>query len=225
MNEDCADIPVFPLPMVACPSEIIPLHIFEPRYREMVSWCRSRLSDGLSGDFGIFFVSDRKTAAVGSTARIRTILREYGDGRVDLLAIGQRRCRILERRSDHAYDTARVEFVGDAADDWSEDVATEAFELHRTLIHLVTGTCPADGDYEGTCTLSYRMAPSAALPSELKQAFLETRCENDRLQILIDHMKELILQIQGMQVAARAIKSQWDLQAFLKKGQPGRTTP
>src|SRR5204862_871867 len=111
------ELPIFPLPLVLCPGVPHPLHIFEPRYRQL-------LADCLAGDrrFGIAYVTataDPEAAAephpgdVGCVAHIQSA-RELPDGRSDILTEGERRFVLLEWcASDRLYRRARVGEVGD----------------------------------------------------------------------------------------------------------------
>lgn len=104
------DLPLFPLHVVLYPEMPLPLHIFEPRYREMILRCREENSP-----FGVVLISDGPEVgapavphAVGTTARI-TQFDELPDGRMDILVQGETRFRVLEARDTLPYLTARVE--------------------------------------------------------------------------------------------------------------------
>lgn len=204
-------VPIFPLPLVACPGEQVPLHIFESRYREMISVCRSHNKDG-GGRFGIFLEREDRTFPVGCLVRISRILHEHHDGQVDLVATGMHRVRILERIKQYAYDTAEVEPVCDESPDWDETLATRAYTIHARLIRLVTGIDPAESMYCGKPRLSFVLAQSAGLPLPEKQALLELRCEDDRLRRLTDHLNDLVGRIEAVQRTAHAVRTGWDMQ-------------
>ena len=211
-------IPIFPLPIVACPSELVPLHIFEPRYRELVAWARGQQELGLGGDFGIFLHDGVNVRATGTMVRIVKLLKEYEDGRSDLLAVGQGRCRIVELLKLHAYDSARVVLVEDDEDDWDDKAATEAFMLHRSLLTAVTGKVPEDRIYTGRRSLSFHLAASAGLSIEDKQNLLEMRSETERLTSLVRHMESLIARIESVKKAAQSIQHGWALQEIMRSG-------
>jgi Lon protease-like protein len=205
-------VPIFPLPLVACPGEQVPLHVFESRYREMISACRRHCENGGGGRFGIFLEREDRTCAVGCLVRISRILHEHHDGQVDLVATGMHRVRILERLKQHAYDTAQVEPVCDESPDWDDGLATRAYTLHACLIRLVTGMEPAESLYSGRPRLSFVLAQSAGLPLPEKQALLELCCEDDRLRRLVRHLQALIGQIETVQRTAHAVRTGWDMQ-------------
>lgn len=211
METSHATIPIFPLPLVACPGEQIPLHIFEARYRAMVSTCRRCREEG-GGPFGIFLEQQDRTSPVGCLVRITRILHEHHDGQVDLVATGIRRVRIVTRKQELAYDTADIEPFPDMSSEWDETLATRAYVLHARLIRLVTGIDPAESLYSGKSRLSFFLAQSAGLSVEDKQALLEIQHEDARLHRLIRHLNVLLQRIGAVQQTAQAIRTGWDMQ-------------
>jgi Lon protease-like protein len=210
-------IPIFPLPVVACPTEFVPLHIFEERYKEMVAFCLDQDAMGKRGEFAIFLSRDDEVASIGTTVRIRQVLREHADGRLDILTVAQQRCRLGRRIKEHAYDTAAIEWVGDEDHDWDEELATEAFSCHRTLIELVTGSAPDDESYGGIPELSFYLAQTAGLTVDEKQTLLELRSENERVRRLAGYIQARIEVLQRAQIAAQSIQGSWEMQQSLRK--------
>src|SRR3954447_17378269 len=78
-----SDLPIFPLPLVLLPGELLPLHIFEPRYRELVGRC-------LAGPepFGVVLDDDAGVREVGCLARDLTVLERLADGRLNVVVSG-----------------------------------------------------------------------------------------------------------------------------------------
>ncbi|MBD3166795.1 hypothetical protein GF324_09365 [bacterium] len=104
-------IPLFPLPSVLFPKMLLPLHIFEERYKEMIDRC---LTD--RGEFGILANDDLESGSVGCTALVHRVIRRYDDGRMDLLAVGKNRFRLLEVMEERPYLEGRVEYFEDLPD-------------------------------------------------------------------------------------------------------------
>ncbi|HZZ15900.1 MAG TPA: LON peptidase substrate-binding domain-containing protein, partial [Candidatus Sulfotelmatobacter sp.] len=73
-------IPLFPLDVVLFPGVPLPLHIFEPRYKEMIAECLAQHKT-----FGVVRALEEGLAEVGCTAEIITVVKEYSDGRLDLV--------------------------------------------------------------------------------------------------------------------------------------------
>src|SRR4029079_18746362 len=78
-----SDLPVFPLPLVLLPGELLPLHIFEPRYRELVGRCLAG-----PGPFGVVLDDDSGVREVGCLARDLTVLERLADGRLNVVVSG-----------------------------------------------------------------------------------------------------------------------------------------
>src|ERR1700681_4623353 len=101
-----ARIPLFPLNIVLFPGQAVPLHIFEQRYRLMTSHCIETQSP-----FGIVFAHEENLAEIGCTALIIKTLKEYEDGRSDILTAGQSAFRLIRTDEEKAYMEATVEFL------------------------------------------------------------------------------------------------------------------
>ena len=103
-----SDFPLFPLGLVALPEEVIPLHIFEERYKTMMDECLT-----LDREFGIVWLSDDGLRDIGCACRIEQVLERMDDGRMNLLTRGTRPIRIVERQGHLAYPAGVIEFVDD----------------------------------------------------------------------------------------------------------------
>ncbi len=204
-------LPLFPLPMAACPRELVPLHVFEERYKQMIRFCRDQQEQGGAGEFIIAYFG-QQLVAVGTVVRLVKVLRTYDDGRLDVVVVGRRRCRIAEVESGMAYRMARPEPMVDTKEDWNELLATEAFNLHRSLIQVVTGQTPAESRYAGVTELSFLLAATLGLGHGIKQELLELTDEDQRLHLLIREMSTLMHHVEQVQTAARAIQGHWELE-------------
>src|SRR5919202_3480949 len=119
------DFPLFPLGIVALPHELVPLHIFEPRYRTMIAECLEKGSE-----FGIVWAADDGLRPIGCAMEIAEVLERMDDGRMNILTRGTRPFRIVEERGDLPYPAGTVEFLADkdeAADPGTADAAHEAY--------------------------------------------------------------------------------------------------
>src|SRR2546421_9613576 len=105
------DFPLFPLGMVALPSEVVPLHIFEERYKTMIGDC---LDD--ESEFGIVWLSDDGLRPIGCACEITEVLERMEDGRMNILTRGTRPFRVLERQDALPYPAGEVEFLDDRAE-------------------------------------------------------------------------------------------------------------
>ena len=102
------NFPLFPLGIVALPGELVPLHIFEERYKTMMNEC---LRD--DSEFGIVWLSDDGLREIGCACTIERVLERMEDGRMNLLTRGTRPFRVVERQGELAYPAGVVEFLDD----------------------------------------------------------------------------------------------------------------
>lgn len=215
-------LPLFPLPLAVCPRELVPLHIFEKRYREMIHHCRDQQEQGKPGEFIITFYGSNGISRIGTVVRLVKVIKEYDDGRLDVIVLGRRRCQIEETATEYSYRCGIPEPVDDERSDWNETLATEAYNLHRALIQVVTGHPPDDELYAGVPQLSFLLASTISMTHEAKQKLLEQRSEDERLMLLVGEMSVLMNHVEQVQIAARAIQGNWELQKIYGHGSPAR---
>src|ERR1700684_2070450 len=112
--------PLFPLGIVALPSEHLPLHIFEDRYRKMIEQCLSAEPGSPQREFGIVWLSDEELKEVGCACEIERVLERMDDGRLNIVALGTRPFRLLERQDELPYPAGGGEFLDDHREDDDE---------------------------------------------------------------------------------------------------------
>ena len=174
--------PLFPLALVALPSEYVPLHIFEARYRTMIAEC---LENGR--DFGIVWLSDEELKPVGCAVAIERVLERMDDGRVNILTRGTRPFRLIERQDDLAYPAGTVEFLGDREEELDEDARQAARDAYSALVLEATDSAP---DPERVAAMSaYDLAATVEFGLEAKQGLLELRSENARMRLVARLMR------------------------------------
>src|SRR6478672_11262482 len=131
------EFPLFPLGLVALPSELIPLHIFEQRYKAMMNEC---LRD--EREFGILWLADDGLREIGCACEIAEVIERMDDGRMNLVARGTRPFRVLERQGHLAYPAGVVEFVEDRGDAPDADLASNARAAYADLVKRATDREP-----------------------------------------------------------------------------------
>jgi Lon protease-like protein len=175
--------PLFPLGIVALPSESIPLHIFEERYRTMVERCLQAPDGSLERQFGILWLSDDELKGVGCTCEIEEVLERMDDGRLNILARGVRPFRLLERQDDLTYPAGLVELLAeDVGEQIDAQAGKAARELYRVLVSDATDRELTEPELEQMD--AYRMAATVEFDLADKQELLELRSENARLRLL-----------------------------------------
>ena len=171
------EFPLFPLGLVALPSELIPLHIFEERYKTMMSEC---LRD--EREFGILWLADDGLREIGCACEIAEVIERMEDGRMNLVARGTRPFRVLERQGHLAYPAGVVEFLDDREDALEADVAAAAHEAYADLVRRATDRDPSADELSDMT--AYAMAATVDFGLEAKQGLLDLRSENARLRLV-----------------------------------------
>ncbi len=135
-----SSFPLFPLQLVVLPSEVVPLHIFEERFKTMITeYCLTHESE-----FGMIWLADDGLHDIGCACRIDRVLDRSEDGRINLLALGTRPLRVVERQRDLAYPAGVVEFLADDKEAIQPELLDAAQEVYADLVHRATDRI-ADG--------------------------------------------------------------------------------
>jgi Lon protease-like protein len=177
MSELEERFPLFPLELVLLPHEVVPLHIFEERYKLMIGSCLEEDSE-----FGILWLSDDGLREVGCSARVAQVLERTEDGRMNILAQGGRPFRLDRRIEDLPYPAGDVEFLDDDYEDEDSDLLETARDRYANLVEHVTDERPSDDQLAELG--AYGMAATIELSQAPKQALLEERSESARLQVV-----------------------------------------
>ncbi len=172
-----SEFPLFPLGIVALPGELVPLHIFEERYKTMINEC---VRD--EKEFGILWLSDDGLREVGCAMEIEKILERMEDGRINLLARGTRPFRVIERQGHLAYPAGVIQFVEDRPDALSPELENAAHEAYADLVRRATDREPEIQDL--TEMTAYDMAATVDFGLDAKQGLLDLRSENARLRLV-----------------------------------------
>jgi Lon protease-like protein len=177
MTPTARDFPLFPLGIVAIPSEIVPLHIFEERYRTMIGHCLDEETE-----FGIVWLSDDGLRPIGCACEITEVLERMDDGRMNILTRGTRPFRILARQDDLPYPAGEVEFLSDKPEEVDAKVLDDAHETYSALVEQATDRRPDDAEL---LTMgAYDMAATVDFGLDAKQGLLDLRSENARLRLV-----------------------------------------
>jgi Lon protease-like protein len=174
--------PLFPLGIVALPSESVPLHIFEDRYRRMIDRCLLAPAGSLGRQFGILWLSEQELKPVGCACEVEEVLERMDDGRLDILARGTRPFRLLERQDELPYPAGVIEFLEDREEPSAVQAGRATRELYRELVNEATDRDMTVEELE--LMDAYSMAATVEFDIEAKQELLELRSEAARLQLL-----------------------------------------
>jgi Lon protease-like protein len=181
-------LPLFPLDLVLLPGTPLPLHIFEPRYREMISECLDR-----SQHFGVVRSKekDQELADVGCTAEILTVTKKYPDGRMDIVTEGRARFEVIQLNQERTFLQAEVLYLQDAPGGASPDELAQAMRLHGEIMTLA-GAEPEKSSEISEGQLSFHLAGSLPLDLDFKQTLLELKSEGERLRAIISFFENIL---------------------------------
>jgi Lon protease-like protein len=178
-------LPLFPLDLVLLPGTPLPLHIFEPRYKEMIAECLAN-----EAPFGIIRAVDERLAEVGCTAQIITVIQQYPDGRMDLICEGRQRFEILELNHERSFLRAEALIIPDDSGGSAENEKARAIKLHLEILSLADAVQDLSGADQAQ--LSFYLAGSLPLDLDFKQKLLEIRSESERIREVADYFEGIL---------------------------------
>ena len=163
-----------------------PLHIFEPRYKEMISDCLAR-----NELFGVVRAKEEGIANVGCTAEITSLVKKYEDGRMDILTQGRRRFEILEVDQERSYLRAEIIYLEDQPGRTTSEEIERATNLHGEIMKLAgakaESVSPIDLEQ-----VSFHLAGTLPLDLDFKQDLLAMKSESERIQAVIAYLETIL---------------------------------
>jgi Lon protease-like protein len=172
------EIGLFPLAVVLVPGELMPLHIFEERYRRLIADCEQR-----GQEFALLYADDDGTREVGCTAELVEVAERFDDGRLNIIVRGDEVVRVVELTRGREYTTGRVEPAED--DLGAGDEAVAAIELYQRVA-TAAGSDPDPAITPDADPVSYAIAARVDFPGAEKQRILEQRSERGRLMVIVE---------------------------------------
>jgi Lon protease-like protein len=193
------EIGIFALPTVLVPGERMPLHIFEDRYRQLISECLEQ-----DDEFLLLYADEEGTRELGCAARVDSVIDQFEDGRMNIVVEGTEVLRVVEITRGRAYTTAM-------ADDADEDLAvgdeTEpVLDLYRRIAAAGGGDPEEDLSAAGW-PLSYAIMARVDFPADEKQRVLELRDETARLMAIIELLARGLQALQQIEQVRRRAQS------------------
>jgi ATP-dependent Lon protease len=186
-----ARIPLFPLDVVLFPGQAMPLHIFEPRYRQMTRHCLETQSP-----FGIVFARNDDIAGTGCSALIVKVLKQYEDGRSDILTAGQSAFRLLRTHDQKPYLEADVEYLDEDFSGTDPEASLRLERLGNQCHRLLYAENAPPFETEGGISLAYHLAAELPTNTAIRQQLLEIRSEAERQERLAAHLAEWYPELQ-----------------------------
>ena len=168
------EIGLFPLNLVLVPGEQAPLHIFEPRYRELIGECLD-----FGNDFGLLLEDDEGMREVGTRCKVIEVIDRFPDGRFNVVVEATERFQLLEVTDGHTYRTAEVETLPDESDTPLEDEVEEVLAAYARVVAAAEAELD-DLDLDAD-SVAYQIAARIDFGTEVKQGLLELRSERERV--------------------------------------------
>lgn len=180
-------IGLFPLNIVLFPESIYPLHIFEDRYKKLLSECEEE-----DKEFGVVYANGNNILTIGCTAKVHKLIKKYDDGKMDLNVIGSRKFKIndIDELPDGLL-VGDIDYLNDIEEKVDESLLEECLELYN----FITNKIPVFRVQRTTKEIlkdklaSYYFAQKSGLIAKQKQALLEMSSENLRLDFIRKHLE------------------------------------
>jgi len=192
--------PLFPLGLVLLPSEVVPLHIFEERYKLMIGQCLEE-----EREFGIVWLSDSGLRDIGCSAAITELLETLDDGRMNILVRDTRPFRLLRRIEDLPYPAGDIELLDDDGTDPAPASLEETRERYAELVERLTESRPDDAQLDSLG--AYGIAATIDFAHDAKQSLLESRSEDERLAMLSELISAAMKRVDYVERAGERAKS------------------
>jgi Lon protease-like protein len=179
---------LFPLDLVLFPGAPLPLHIFEPRYKELISECLSSKTT-----FGMVRSRESALAEVGCTAAILDVSKKYDDGRLDIVTEGRQRFEIGQLNQERSFLRGEVIFFEDEPSEVSQSETDAVIQLHQQLFEVLGQRVEVEPTY---ASLSFQLAHELPVDLDFKQTILEMKSEAERIETLIEYYRATIPKVE-----------------------------
>ena len=199
-SEHAHGFPLFPLELVVLPTEMVPLHIFEERYKTMVGECLAR-----DHEFGVVWLSDNGLRHIGCACRIERVLDRDDEGRMNLLTRGTRPFRVIERQGHLPYPAGVIEFLADRGERIESRLKAQAHDAYGDLVRRATDRDPKAEELREMS--AYEMAATVDFGLAAKQGLLDLRSENARLRLVTRLFRAAITRLDFVDRAQARAKS------------------
>jgi Lon protease-like protein len=170
-----SEIGLFPLNLVLLPGEQAPLHVFEPRYKELIGECLEE-----NEEFGLVLADEDGIREIGTRAGVIEVLERFDDGRLNVVIEGRDRFRVVDLTEGRSFATAEVVEIDDAV---GEDPTDEEVEQCLAAYDRVVKAAEAeleDLDFDAD-SIAFQIAARVDFGPEIKQGLLELQSERERV--------------------------------------------
>ena len=183
------NLPLFPLEVVLFPGSLLPLHIFEERYKTLINECIQQ-----NKEFGINYVNAARMSPVGCSAILKKVVKEHGDGRKDIIVVGKSRYTVKHLvESTAPYFVAKVSFFNDREEEVDDILRRHTIELYNRFVEAAfKGTVAKVPEGSSETVISFVLVQKAGLELKDRQEVLTLKSENERLALLSRHFESTL---------------------------------
>jgi Lon protease-like protein len=183
------NLPLFPLKVVLFPGSLLPLHIFEERYKTLINECIENLTE-----FGINLIENDKIDPTGCSAIVKSIVKKYDDGQLDIAVEGRTRYTLGQLVDSGApYFVGEVIFFDDRVEKINYSLRRRAIGLYNRFVETAfKGTVMPANEASSDTKISFLLVQKAGLDLKDRQKFLALQSENERLSTLNSHFESML---------------------------------
>jgi Lon protease-like protein len=168
------EIGLFPLNLVLLPGEQAPLHVFEPRYKELIGECLAE-----DEEFGLVLADEDGIREIGTRAGVIEVLERFDDGRLNIVVEGRERFRLLELTEGRPYATAEVVDIDDDGEAPTEEEVEQCLAAYDRVVKAAEAELE-DLDFDAD-SIAFQIAARVDFGTEIKQGLLELQSERERV--------------------------------------------
>ena len=170
-------LPLFPLKLAVLPKEVLPLHIFEDRYKEMIAEC-------ISGDslFGMIYREKGEFSKIGCAVKVYKTLNKYEDGKYDILIKGCYRFKVINYMKKNNLWYGEIKEIDEHYDLMDPKIFN--YILDKYLKVLLSNNANQNIQDELNKSISFDFTKNLIIPTQIKQEFLELDDEFSRMKYI-----------------------------------------
>ena len=177
MSNNLLKINLFPINISILPDELVPLHIFEDRYKKMVSNCLEN-----NQEFGIIYKENNEIKNIGCSVFIKKVYQKYDDGKYDILVQGKKRFQIKSLSKKDDVLIGEIKFFNEFYNKVNSTKFNKVLDKYLKL--LLTFNIKHDIESEMDKKISFDFTKNILIPNDIKQEFLELENESDRIDFI-----------------------------------------
>ena len=177
---------LFPLSIVAFPSKVIPLHIFEERYKKLINECIEQKSE-----FGVIYQNNKGLAKLGCTVSVNKIVNRYPDGRMDIVSVGNKIFKLEDQSLIDEITVGDISYLPEPI-----PLPNQIFDSlkEKYIKLLITLGLKENIDYHLSKTMTFELLEMIQLSSQFELELLLINSEKERAEVLNKFFDSLLNQ-------------------------------